>query len=80
MGNFKHIMKFHRFEQILHALHFTDIEKAKQNGLNDKNSPNFDKLWRIRDYWETVYDSFLKARAPSREVSIDEEVSKNCGE
>lgn len=67
-------MRFYRFQQILCALHFVNEEAAEETGKSDKKSPNFDRLYKVREYWETLYDSFYEGRAPARTISIDEEM------
>ncbi|XP_042897985.1 piggyBac transposable element-derived protein 4-like [Parasteatoda tepidariorum] len=55
-----------RFLQILGALHFAD------NSTKPKNDENYDRLWKLRDVFNLINDSFKKYYSPTEELSIDE--------
>ena len=74
-SHYGELMSLKRFQQILQNLHFCDNAKAKEEGASDRKSPNFDRLYKIREVKDMFCEMFVKARAPGQTVTIDEAVS-----
>ncbi len=65
-------MGLKRFSRITSNLHYCDQEEARLEGYADRDSPSFDKMYKIRRVLEAAWNSFRNARTPTRELSIDE--------
>jgi hypothetical protein len=61
------IMNRDRYLHILRYLHFTDNRNEP-----DRTDENFDILWKIRDQFEILNDTFYKFYNPSENLAIDE--------
>jgi len=62
------VMSRNRFQEILSNIHFADNSSPE----NDKNSPLFDKLHRVRPIIKCLNLRFRTTYKPERELSIDE--------
>ena len=61
------MMNRDRYLHILRYLHFTDNRNEP-----DRTDENFDRLWKIRDLFEILNDTFSKLYNPSENLAIDE--------
>ena len=61
------MMNRDRYLHILRYLHFTDNRNEP-----DTTDENFDRLWKIRDLFEILNDTFSKFYNPSENLAIDE--------
>jgi len=61
------MMNQDRYLHILHYLHFTDNRNEPA-----RTDENFDRLWKIRDMFEILNDTFSKFYNPSENLAIDE--------
>ncbi len=64
---FGNCLKRRRFLHILRFLHFADLTTEI-----DKNDENYDRLWKIREVFEMLRQSFEKYYYPSEHLSVDE--------
>ena len=69
---------FRRFKEILHNLHLVDSEEAAEEGQNDPNSVNRDRVYKVRQFKDETCEMFRKARAPCQNIALDEAVSFYC--
>ena len=69
---FSAVMSRDRYFQIMRYLHFVD----NQEEVKDKNSPNYDKLFKVR---KLLLPRFLEVYNPERNLSIDETLIKFKG-
>src|SRR5215469_8457380 len=60
------MMNRDRYLHILRYLHFTDNRNEP-----DRADENFDRLWKIRDLFEILNDTFSKFYDPSENLAID---------
>ena len=65
---FSAVMSRDRYFQIMRYLHFVD----NQEEVKDKNSPNYDKLFKVRKLLDLLLPRFLEVYNPERNLSIDE--------
>lgn len=56
-----------RFLHILRFIHFTD-----NNFAPSKEDPNYDKLWKIRNVFDTLNNKFSELYYPTENIAIDE--------
>ena len=61
------MMNRDRYHHILRYLHFTDNRNER-----DRTDKNFDRLWKIRDLFEILNDTFSKFYNPSGNLALDE--------
>ena len=61
------MMKRDRHLHILRYLHFTDNKNEP-----DRTDEKFDRLWKIRDLFEILNDTFRKFYNPSENLAIDQ--------
>ena len=61
-----------RFKEILQNLHLVDSEEADEVGLNDPKSEFLDKAHKCREVIELATAGMRKARAPGRNLCLDE--------
>ena len=64
-----------RYFQIMRYLHFVD----NQEEMKDKNSPSYDKLFKVRKLLDLLLPRFLEVYNPERNLSIDETLIKFKG-
>ncbi len=67
-------MTRHRFKQIRAHLHYEDNETALLEGWGDRSHTDYDPIHKIRRVMDAAYDRFILARAPGRNLSLDEQV------
>src|SRR5215469_353912 len=67
-------MKRDRFFHILRFLHFTDNENGP-----DMTDENADRLWKVRNLFDTLNDKISKFYSPSEHLAIDEVIVKYKG-
>ena len=72
---FPSIMSRDRFLQIMRYLHFTD----NQEEVRDKNSPDYDKLFKIRKLIDLLLPRLSEVYNPERNLAIDETLVKFKG-
>ena len=60
-------MSQRRFELIMKFLHFSDTKKQPE-----RSHPDFDKLYKIRDFVEALVHKFQVTNIPEKHISIDE--------
>ena len=72
---FSAVMSRDRYFQIMRYLHFVD----NQEEVKDKNSPNYDKLFKVRKLLDLLLLRFLEVYNPERNLSIDETLIKFKG-
>ena len=72
---FSAVMSRDRYFQIMRYLHFVD----NQEEVKDKNSPNHDKLFKVRKLLDLLLPRFLEVYNPERNLSIDETLIKFKG-
>ena len=65
---FNVVMPRNRFQVIIAFLHFAD---NSDYGVND---PNCDRLYKVRDVIEYIFDRFKSVYVPNEFVCIDEEL------
>ncbi|XP_054722415.1 piggyBac transposable element-derived protein 4-like [Uloborus diversus] len=63
-----------RYLQILKFLHFANNENSP-----DRNDPNYDRLWKIREVFDHINLYFRSLYDPTEELSIDEVIVKFKG-
>jgi hypothetical protein len=56
-----------RFFHILRFLHFENNEEAP-----DRNDPNYDRLWKIRNIFDALNNKFCEIYNPSEHLAVDE--------
>jgi len=61
------MMKWDRYLHILHYLYFTDNRNAP-----NRTEENFHRLWKIRDLFEILNNTFSKFYNPSENLAFDE--------
>ena len=64
-----------RFLQIMRYLHFTD----NQEEMTDKNSPDYDKLFKIRKLLDLLLPRLSEVYNPERNLAVDETLVKFKG-
>ncbi len=62
-----------QFVKIYTTYTLYDAEEAERNNYSDRNrSDSFDSLFKVRPVWNCAMCSFQAARAPPRDLSLDE--------
>lgn len=64
-----------RYLQIIRYLHFADNREEVKN----KNSPNYDKLFKLRKFLDLLLPTFTKVYKPERNLAVDETLIKFKG-
>ena len=72
---FPSTMSRDRFLQIMRYLHFTD----NQEEVTDKNSPDYDKLFKIRKLLDLLLPRLSEVYNPERNLAVDETLVKFKG-
>ena len=72
---FPYIMSRDRFLQIMHYLHFTD----NQEEVRDKNSPDYDKLFKITKLLDLLLPRLSEVYNLERNLAVDETLVKFKG-
>jgi len=72
---FSAVMSRDRYFQIKRYLHFVD----NQEEVKDKNSPNYDNLFKVGKLLDLLLPRFLEVYNPERNLSIDETLIKFKG-
>ncbi|XP_068680630.1 piggyBac transposable element-derived protein 4-like [Montipora foliosa] len=72
---FPSIMSRNRFLQIMRYLHFTD----NQEEVRDKNSPDYEKLFKIRKLLDLLLPRLSEVYNPERNLAVDETLVKFKG-
>jgi hypothetical protein len=65
-----------RFLTILKYLHFTNNENPPAENRDD---PNYDRLWKIRQIFDILNSKFSELYHPSEQMSVDEVIVKFKG-
>ena len=73
---YSNVMSRDRFLTILKYLHFANNENPP---AEDRNDPNYDRLWKIRQIYDTLNSKFSEMYHPSEYVSVDEVIVKFKG-
>ena len=68
-GIFSSIMSGRRFELLLSYLHLNDNEKQPT-----RESSNYDKLYKVRPFLDTLVSNFRMAYTPHQNLSVDESI------
>ena len=68
------IMSLKRFQWLLSNIHLNDNSNAPS-----KADPNFDKLYRVRPFLDTLNKNFEAAYSPTQNQAIDESMIKFKG-
>lgn len=66
---FTSIMSGRRFELLMTYLHLNDSNQQPQ-----RDSPNYDKLYKIRPLLDMVISAFKSVYLPQQDISIDESI------
>jgi hypothetical protein len=69
-------MSRRRFLTILKYLHFTNNETSP---VENKDDPKFDRLWKIRQIFDTLNSKFSELYYPSEQMAVDEVIVKFKG-
>lgn len=72
---FPSVMARDRYFQILRYLHFAD----NRDEVKDKDSPGYDKLFKIRKLLDVLLPRFTDVYSPERNLAVDETLIKFKG-
>jgi hypothetical protein len=67
------VMSRHQFLTILKYLHFTNNENPP---VENRDDPNYDRLWTIRQIFDILNSKFSELYHPSEQMSVDEVIVK----
>ncbi len=68
------MMSRYRFMKILRSVHFVDNHEAMSSGVGNPDSPNYDRLYKVRKMVDTTLSRFSEYRQADRSICIDEQM------